>query len=494
MALTALRSIPRGLSARLFALTVAFVMAGAVLILLPALARYRLTYLADRIDAAHLAVFALEATPDNMVSQDLAKRLLADVGARGIVVHEPAMTLMIDAEIPPRIDATYDLRRPGLLMPIAGAVATLMHSGNRVLRVLAVSPKAPNEVVEVLLDEGPLRQAMWGFALRVFGLAMLISAITGTLLYVGLRRLLVTPLLRLVASMMAFRDDPEDAARVIVPERRNDELGLAQRELAAMQETVRQALRQKERLAALGTAVAKMNHDLRNILATARLVSDGLAGSALPEVRRASPRLVAAIDRAVALCARTLSYTGEGSPPPLRRRFALALLVDEIAALAGPPGETGSAFDNAVPPTLAVEADRDQLFRALQNLALNAIEAGARRVSVRAREEGSATLIEVADDGPGLPPKARDNLFRPFAGSARPGGTGLGLAIAREVMRAHGGDVALAESTGAGTVFLLTLPAPGQNGAALSRHPRESEGPGQTYVASPGSPLARGRQ
>ena len=494
MALPALRSIPRGLSARLFALTVAFVMAGAVLILLPALARYRLTYLADRIDAAHLAVFALEATPDNMVSQDLATRLLADVGARGIVVHEPAMTLMIDAEIPPRIDATYDLRRPGLLMPIAGAVATLMHSGNRVLRVLAVSPKAPNEVVEVLLDEGPLRQAMWGFALRVFGLAMLISAITGTLLYVGLRRLLVTPLLRLVASMMAFRDDPEDAARVIVPERRNDELGLAQRELAAMQETVRQALRQKERLAALGTAVAKMNHDLRNILATARLVSDGLAGSAAPEVRRASPRLVAAIDRAVALCTRTLSYTGEGSPPPLRRRFALALLVDEIAALVEPAGrdrlrvrQRGAADARgrgrsrpALPRAAKPRAQRDR---------------GGRAPRQRARARGrAATLIEVADDGPGLPPKARDNLFRPFAGSARPGGTGLGLAIAREVMRAHGGDVALADSTGAGTVFVLTLPAPGQNGAALSRHPRESEGPGQTYVASPGSPLARGRQ
>ena len=458
MALTAL-PVPRGLSARLFALTVAFVMAGAVLIFLPALARYRLAYLADRIDAAHLAVFALEATPDNMVSQDLAKRLLADVGARGIVVHEPTMTLMIDAGIPPRIDATYDLRQPGFLMPIADAVATLVQGGNRVLRVLGVSAKARNEVVEVLIDEGPLRQAMWGFALRVFGLAMLISAVTGTLLYVGLRRLLVTPLLRLVASMIAFRDDPEDAARVIVPEGRDDELGLAQRELAAMQETVRQALRQKERLAALGTAVAKINHDLRNILATARLVSDGLAGSAAPEVRRVTPRLVAAIDRAVALCARTLTYTGEGSPPPLRRRFALALLVDELGGLLEPAG-AGFAFVNEVPPTLAVEADRDQLFRALQNLALNAIEAGARRVTVRAREADAATLVEIADDGPGLPPKARDNLFRPFAGSARPGGTGLGLAIAREVMRAHGGDVTLAESTAAGTVFVLTLPAP----------------------------------
>jgi signal transduction histidine kinase len=485
--------IPRGLSARLFALTVAFVMAGAVLVFLPALSRYRLAYLSDRIDAAHLAVFALEATPDNMVSPDLARRLLADVGARGIVVHEPTMTLMIGAGAPPAIDATYDLREGGILMPVADAVATLVSGNGRVARVLGVSPKAPHEVVELLIDEAPLRNAMWGFAFRVFGLAMLISAATGTLLYVGLRRLLVTPLLRLSASMTSFRDDPEDAARVIVPDGRSDELGEAQRELAAMQETVRQALRQKERLAALGTAVAKINHDLRNILATARLVSDGLAGSAAPEVRRVTPRLVAAIDRAVALCARTLTYTGEGSPPPVRRRFALALLIDELAGLVEPAGEGGFVFENAVEATLAVEADRDQLFRALQNLALNAIEAGARRVSVRAREQGGETLVEVADDGPGLPPKARDNLFRPFAGSARPGGTGLGLAIAREVMRAHGGDVTLAESTAAGTVFLLTLPAPEREGEGDAHPAPDRESQKGARAAAPDAPLARGR-
>jgi signal transduction histidine kinase len=300
---------------------------------------------------------------------------------------------------------------------------------------------------------------MWAFAFRVFGLSILISAITGALLYVSLRRLLVTPLRRLIASMMAFREDPEDAARVIAPGARQDELGLAQRELAALQETVRQALRQKARLAALGTAVAKINHDLRNILSTARLVSDGLADSAAPEVRRVTPRLVAAIDRAVALCTRTLTFTREGAPPPRRRRFALAGLVDELAALVARPGEDGFSLANEVPGAVSADADRDQLFRVLHNLALNAAEAGARHAFIRARADGSVLALEIGDDGPGLAPKARENLFRPFAGSARPGGTGLGLAVAREVMRAHGGDIALAESTGDGTLFRLTLPA-----------------------------------
>jgi signal transduction histidine kinase len=458
MAMTRLPSLGHRLSARLLLLTVAFVMASEVLIFLPSLSRFRLTWLADRIDAAHLAIFALEATPDNMVSQELADRLLAHVGAHGIVVHKQAMTLMLDDGNPPPIDATYDLRRAGAVSAMMDALETLAATGNRVLRVLAVSPKDPGDVVEIIIDERPLRAQMWRFAWRVLGLSILISAITGALLYVSLRSLLVTPLRRLIASMMAFRDDPEDAARVIVPEARADELGLAQRELAAMQETVRQALRHKERLAALGTAVAKISHDLKNILATARLVSDGLELSAAPEVRRTAPRLFAAIDRAVALCTRTLSFTGEGAPPLERRRFALALLVEELAGMAQRPGDAGFVIVNHLPATLVVAADRDQLFRALQNLAQNAAEAGAHHLAVSAREDGSALLIELADDGPGLPPKARENLFRPFAGSARPGGTGLGLAIAREVMRAHGGDIVLAESTGAGTVFVLRLP------------------------------------
>ncbi len=473
---TKLRWLPRGLSARLLALTITCVMASEIMIFLPALGHDRLAYLAERIDAAHLAIFALEATPDNMVSPALADRILAHVGAHGIVVHKPNnTTLMLDADNPPRIDATDDLREDGLATSIVAALRTLGRSGNRVLRVLDVSPKDRNVVVEVLLDERPLRAELWGFAVRVFGMSLAISLVTAAVLYVSLSGLLVTPLRRLTAAMMRFREDPEDASRVIVPGTRADELGLAERGLAAMQETVRQALRHKERLAALGTAVAKINHDLRNILSTARLVSDRLADSAAPEVRRLTPRLLAAIDRAVALCARTLTFTGEGVPPPQRRPFALAGLVEELAALVERPGEDGFALVATVPPTLEATADREQVFRVLQNLVLNAAEAGARHVHVRARVDGGWLRIAVADDGPGLAPKARENLFRAFAGSARPGGTGLGLAIAREVMRAHGGEIALDETTGAGTVFVLQLPTIEADG--VRRVPARSAAP-----------------
>jgi signal transduction histidine kinase len=392
------------------------------------------------------------------VSDALARELLEDVGAYGIVLHKPSATLMLDAGGPPRVDATYDLGDDGVVKLVGDALRALGEKRDRILRVLDLSAKDRHVVVEVIIDEAPMRRAMWAYGIHILELSIVISLITAALLYLALQWLLVAPLRRLTASMMGFRADPEDEARTIAPSGRADEIGLAQRELASMQETVRQALRHNARLAALGTAVTKINHDLRNILTTARLISDGLIDSEVPEVKRVTPRLLAAIDRAVALCTRTLSYTREGAPPLRRARFALAGLIEEIAEVVEPPSEDEAKLRNAVPATLMVEADREQLFRVILNLARNAIEAGARQVVVGAQTDIEAIVIKIADDGPGLAPKARDNLFRPFAGSARPGGTGLGLAIAREIMRAHGGEIALCDSTAAGTAFCLRLP------------------------------------
>jgi len=450
-----------GLSARLLVLTAVFVMVAEVLIFVPSVARDRLAYLEDRIDAARLAVFALEARPSNSVSQALADQLLANVGAHGIAVHEEDSTLMIDPQMPPTPDATFDLRGVGMFSLIRDAILAFSRSDNRILRVMDVSPKEPGVVVEVLLDEKPLRAEMRAFGRQLFGVSLVIALLTAAFVYLSLQWLLVAPMRRLTQGMINFREDPSDATRVIKPAKRHDELGQAERELAVMQETVRQALNQKERLAALGAAVTRINHDLKNVLATMRLLADGIAASAAPELRRVAPGLAAAIDRAVALTTGTLDYTREGASPLKRSRFALAGLAEEIAEIEFRDSADRFAIDNRIAPSIIAAADRDQLYRVLHNLAQNAAQAGARHLILRAAESESTLVIEVADDGPGLPPKARENLFRPFAGSARPGGTGLGLAIAREVMRAHGGDIALDESTGAGTIFRLSLPRAG---------------------------------
>jgi signal transduction histidine kinase len=297
-------------------------------------------------------------------------------------------------------------------------------------------------------------------------MSLIISLTTAALVYLSLQWMLVRPMRRITDSMTAFRQDPEDASRGIAPSRRGDEIGRAQSELSMLQQTVREALAQRARLAALGTAVTKINHDLRSILATARLVSDGLADSAAPEVRRVAPRLLDAIDRAVALCTQTLDFSREGAPPFSPSDIPLSPLIAEIPQALGL--DTGDVeVDLSIPKGLRVRADRDQLYRVFLNLTRNAVEAGARKLSFRATRERGTVEVEIEDNGPGLPPRAQENLFRPFFGSARPGGSGLGLAIARELMRGQGGEIALAETTGAGTVFRLTLPAARE--PALSR-------------------------
>lgn len=451
--------IAGGLSARLLVLTVIFVMASVLLVFLPSVTRERTSYLDDRIDAAHLAIFALEATPDNMVSKELSDMLLAHVGAHAIVVHMADRTLMLAQDMPPSVASTYDLRTESMLQMMGDTMATLFHSGKRVVRVLGMLPKDRKVTVEVVLDEGPLRRQLLAFGGRVLAVSLVISLTTAALVYLTLRWLLVAPLRRMTASMMSFRDNPEDESCIIRPSQRRDEVGLAERELATMQETVRQSLRQKEHLAALGTAVSKINHDLRGILSTARLTSDSLAGSTSPEVKRAAPALLAAIDRAVALCTGTLNYTRESAPPLHRSHFPLAALADEL--IGEQAGHNGFSVVNEVPAGVTAYADRDQLLRVLENLTRNAAECGAHRCAIDAAQNGSGLRIAVSDDGPGLPPKARAHLFTAFSGSARPGGTGLGLAIAREIMRAHGGDIALERSDAGGTVFALTLPIDG---------------------------------
>ena len=459
----------RSLSARLLVLTVFFVMLSEVLIFVPSVARFRMTYFDNHLAAGHLASLALAASPTGKLDQPMTNLLLRDVGAHAVIMHRAnGMVFMLDSPVAPQADVTFDLTKGNVPIWIQRSLETLARSDNRIMRVVGPAPTEPGATVELLLDEAPLRQEMWNFGVRILQLSIVISLITAALVYLSLQWLLVRPMRRITDSMTLFRQDPEDATRRIAPRGRHDEIGRAESELAMLQETVRQALGQRARLAALGTAVTKINHDLRAILATARLVSDGLADSAAPEVRRVAPRLFDAIDRAVALCTRTLDFSREGAPPFAPSQFPLRPLIEEIGPAVA-AGDDGLAIDLSIPAELTVRADRDQLYRVLLNLAQNAIEAGARHLSFTAAATDGTISLDIADDGHGLPPRARENLFRPFFGSARPGGSGLGLAIARELMRGQGGDLGLVATTGAGTTFRLTLPAPDTAEAGLPR-------------------------
>jgi signal transduction histidine kinase len=455
-----LTRLRHGLSARLLVLTIFFVLVAEVLIFVPSIARYRVTYFEEHLFNAHLVIEALRTSQAQSVAMPEEEHLLTEVGAYAVAAKRPGKgKLMLMREPPRSVDATFDMREATMVSMVKEALISLFAGGDRLFRVVGEAPNATGGYVEMVIPEAPLTFQLRAFGERILALSLVISLFTATLVYFSLLLLLVRPMRRLTESMTRFREDPENVANRIVPSNRLDEIGTAESELAAMQSELSAALHQKTRLAALGIAMTKISHDLKNMLATAQLISERLTSSDDPEVRRVAPRLEQAIDRAVNLCMQTLNFTREGPPTLDLSVTAPAELIDEVTGtLDASASAGGSPVANHVPPDLQVEADRDQLYRVFANLLWNAVEAGATSVRVEAEAQAGWLRLWVSDDGPGLPEKARQSLFQPFAGTVKRGGSGLGLAIARDLARAHGGDLVLETSSAAGTRFRLDLP------------------------------------
>ncbi len=457
-----LRQPWQSMSARLLLLTVGFVMLAEVLIFMPSIGRYWESWLNERLAAAHLAVLGLAATPNLVINPELEAELLSHVGAYSVSVQTDTHgTLMLMAEPPAEpISQTVDLLNASAFRLIDYALEGLVSYEDRIIRVIGRSPEAPASTVRIVIDDLQLKDDLRQFAVRILLLSLVISVITAGLVFLSLQLMLVRPMRRVTASMIAFQADPEGSPVYRRAGRRSDEIGLAEHALEEMQEHLREALKQKTRLAALGTAVSKINHDLRNILTTARLVSDSMAQSADPRVRKVAPTLIKSIDRAVDLCERTLTFARGGQMEMEMSPVAVADLVHEVGAGLPAVLSGAAAWTARVPPGLVTLADREQFHRVLSNVAQNALEAGATRLEaeVAVADDGKSWSITLADNGPGLPPRAEANLFQPFRGSARAGGTGLGLAIAREIVEAHGGSIRLAASSAEGTVFRIDMP------------------------------------
>ena len=264
--------------------------------------------------------------------------------------------------------------------------------------------------------------------------------------------------------MERYAAAPEDARQIIEPTSTVKELRSAEVALQSMENQLTGSLRQKDRLAQLGGAVAKVSHDLRNILTSAQLFTDRIESSEDPLVKRMAPKLVGSISRAVNLCETTLAFGRVDEPQPTLARLPLSGLVDEL--FEGERLATGDAdvtFVDSVPADMIVRADGEQIFRVLSNLVRNARQAivatnrpGA--ITIRGYEDDATWWVEIADTGPGLPKRARDNLFKPFEGGARKGGTGLGLVIAGDLIRGHGGRLELSKTDEEGTTFVIQLP------------------------------------
>lgn len=451
------------LSGRFLILTTVFVMLGEVLIFVPSIARFRLDYLSDRLERAQIASLVLLA--DDMLETELEAELLENAGVYNVVLRrDEVRQLMLASPIPQQITGTFDLRMAGAMTLIRDAMMRLVRPDNEIIRVIGAPVRDAGLLIEVTIETAPLRMAMVDYGVRILILSAVISVFTALLLFVAVRIVLVKPIESVVGYMQRYAAAPEDARGIIHPSSRVAELREAEEALMQLQIELTHALKQRERLAQLGGAVAKVSHDLRNILTSAQLFTDRIEMSEDPLVRRLAPKLVNSITRAVSLCEGTLAFGRAEEPSPTFAVTCLHEIVGDVAEseLLAADSELVEIV-NTVPKPMMLRGDPEQLFRIVMNLVRNArqaITATGRpgTVSVDARETEDAWFITVADTGPGLPQKAQDNLFTPFQGGARKGGTGLGLAIAGELARGHGGSVTLKETSPEGTVFEVRLP------------------------------------
>jgi signal transduction histidine kinase len=452
-----------GLSWRILALVVAGVMTAEIAIFLPSIARFRTVYLNQLIESGTLAALALDATPDNMTNEEVKRTLLDHAPVDAVVLVDPnkPKRALMNIEPKPSMPA-FNLKEEGALMLIWDALRTMANDGPLYIRVGGESMRLPKAMVWIVADELPMRIAMYAYAGRILVLSIIIALFTAFLLYLALRWLVILPLQDLSSDMVAFRRSPEEPGTERPPSNRRDEIGVVDREFRNLQRELRAFLRQKSRLAEIGAATNKINHDLRNMLSTARLLSDRLARSDDERTRSLAPTILNTIDRAARLASDAIEYVRD-QPTPRLGNVDLADLIDEVGVALQEQGEDNDPnllrnWVNEVAGNLQARADRDLLYRVFVNLGRNAFEAGATTVTLRARVGSDHLLVDVADNGPGLPQELADDIFRPFVSGRRAGGAGLGLAIARDLVRAHGGTIAVAETSGKGTTFQFTLP------------------------------------
>lgn len=467
------------LSAKLLVLTIGFVMLSEVFVFVPSVAKFRNDWLTDRLTRARTVLLM---TPEMMEGENMtgeqieAHQTRIENAIRSFDVitlaqrkdNRRQLIAMIDADAG-EIAAEFDVTHTGAWQAIYDAFMTLLTTTPRTIAISG-SPPGTDQLIQVVALEPPLRAAMLTYTRNVMILSLIISVLTAAMVYFALTKLFVRPIARIVDSMEEFSKNPEASSNIIKPTGRTDELGTAEERLAEMQKDLQGTLSSQKRLASLGLAVSKVNHDLRNILASVQLFSDRLTSLPDPDVQRFAPKLIAGIDRAIGYCESTLVYGSAKEEPPKRQIVHLAKMTKELESLLDLEDHPIIEWHNAVPADTELDADPDQIFRVLMNLSRNAIkvleamdgESLVRRLTIEAVTLEDRIQILVSDTGPGVPKRAKEHLFEAFRGSISKGGTGLGLAIAYEIVTAHGGTIRLRNDDAPGATFEIELPNRGK--------------------------------
>ena len=470
-----------GLSTKVLSLTIVFVLLGEILIFIPSIANFRIQWMKTRIAQAEIASLAAEAAPDAILDDALRTEILKGAGVMAVSLKRGGTRqLILRNNEEGMSEQTFDLR-PGMpWLTLGDGLSALISSKDRIISIIDKPPNMSGEMIEVSLHEQPLTTAMRSYGLNILYLSIFLSIVVAAMIYAALNRVLVRPMQRLSANMTAFGDKPQDSSRIIAPSSRSDEIGTAERELHDMQTQLQTLLQQKNHLAALGLAVSKVSHDLRNMLTTAQVVSDSLGEVKDPQVQRFAPRLITSLDRAINFLTQTLKYGQASEQPPDRSKLNLNDVAKDVMMAFEPIVQDRITLSHSIDRSIIVDADREQLHRILTNLVRNATQAFEQAehdlsrqpaIAITAARLGSVTEIEVSDNGPGIPEAVRDRLFEAFQSAAKPGGTGLGLAISRELAEAHGGSLSVRDSTEAGTCFCVIIP---DRVVELARHKKQA--------------------
>jgi len=474
--------IRQSLSFQLLTLTLMVVLLTEILIMIPSLANHQHGWLSSRAQAAFLVGIALtdqefEDLNDGMVEEIFSSAnilgVTISVGDRRVQILAPQVENAAD-----RIRHVIDLNNYSFADQIADSWKTMLTGDQDLIQVIG-RPNIINDkmIGDIVVSRQDLRNDLRGYAKNILLLSLLISTITALFVYWSLDNLIIKPVQRMRANMSAFQKDPENSQNILHASDRLDEIGETERSLSELELRLNTFLNERRRLAALGAGISKISHDLRNILASAQLMSDRLVASDDPRVRKLSPRLVGALDRAITLSRETLNY-GKISEENLNlENIDLNELTENVF---DDNASMQVEMINLVPEKSIIKADRTQLYRTITNIVRNAVDAmtpedldlqsnineledpspvnSKNKIIVNLIEENEKLILDIADNGPGLPEQAKTFLYEPFKGSYKSGGSGLGVAIAAEVMVAHGGELILKKSDENGATFQLIFP------------------------------------
>ncbi|MEL7428713.1 MAG: HAMP domain-containing sensor histidine kinase [Pseudomonadota bacterium] len=456
----------RGLSAKLLWLTIIFIMLAEILIFVPSVANFRNLWLRTHLDTAEAASIVYLDSSDVMLSESATERLLDTVLATTVAVRRDGQSQLIATSgAPSDIMEHINIDEATPFSSIASALRMLYGNPEQQYRVFGKTRSIDAEI-EIVQPLKHIQDALWGYTTNIIILSLLISIFAAGLVYLALYRLIVSPIIKISSNMDRFSREPENASLIYQPTGRSDEIGIAETRLSTFQEGLRNTLRQKQHLADLGLAVAKINHDLRNILASAQLFSDRLSVVPDPNVQRFAPKLIRAIDRAVDYTKSVIDYGRALEAPPNRRVLLLRSVASDVAELLGLGQDAEIEWQNRIDPSMEINADAEQLFRVLMNLCRNAQQAmqdarvheRANVLCVSAEHVAGHVHIRVSDTGPGIPDHIKEKLFSAFQASTKAGGTGLGMTIASELVRAHGGTIRVEATSESGTTVLVSLP------------------------------------